>query len=168
MFYFWRSGEEGELWLSGEGLRDAFNRMHPEGPDCSEVILLADRDMLNASFVREPGLTPLARATAEADFKDFALELGFSDIQAGWARRGGLDSSLAASGLVRNPLAWGAAVWVLAAVLRMGFSGTLLATAWGLAAFAVAALFTSKRGIEIRRWFRERLGGKSRGGTGES
>ena len=168
MFYFWRTGEMGELWLSGEGLRDAFSRMHPEGPECSEVILLADRDTLNASFVREPGLTPLAMATAEADFREFALELGFSDIQAGWTRQGGLGESLAASSLARNPLAWGAAAWVLAAAILMGLSGALLATAWGVAAFAVAALFTTERGDEIRRWFQKRLGKRSGGGTGVS
>ncbi|HON33953.1 MAG: hypothetical protein WBJ42_07515 [Thermovirgaceae bacterium] len=168
MFYFWRSGEEGELWLSGEGLRDAFSRMHPEGPECSEVILLADRDTLNASFVREPGLSAAAMTTAEDNFREFALELGFSNIQAGWTRQGGFGESLAASGLARNPLAWGVAAWVLVAVLRMGFSGTLLSTAWGVAAFAAAALFTTERGGEIRRWFRQRLGKRPGGGTGAS
>lgn len=53
------------------------------------------------------------------------------------------------------PLTWGVAVWVLVAVIRMGVSGTLLATAFGLAAFSVAALYTTERGSEIRRWFRK-------------
>ena len=158
MYYFWRSGEKGELWLSGGGIRDAYSRMYPDGPVCSEVSLLADRDMLNVSFALEPGLSPSDKSASEKRFREFARELGFSDIQAGWIREDRLQEALTASTIVRLPLTWGVAVWVLVAVIRMGVSGTLLATAFGLAAFSVAALYTTERGSEIRRWFRKLLG----------
>lgn len=161
MFYFWRSNELGDLWLSGEGIREAFTRLHPEGPVCSEVTLLPKRDALNASFILEAGVSPSEKAASEDSFRAFARELGLADVQVGWTSQGGIQESPTLSRLARFPLVWGAAAWVLAAVLRMGFSGTLLATAFALTAFAVAALFTTERGNEIRRWLRRHFDGRS-------
>jgi hypothetical protein len=157
LFYFWRSNELGDLWLSGGGIRDAFTRLHPEGPVCSEVTLLPERDALKVSFILEAGLSPSEKTASEDSFRVFARGVGFADIQAGWTSQGGIQESLTLSRLARFPLVWGAAAWVLVAILRMGFSGTLLATASALAAFAIAALFTTERGDEIRRWLRQRF-----------
>ncbi len=155
MFYFWKTGDNGDLWLSGEGIREAYSRMNPGGAVCSEVSLLGERDLLNVSFVIDKTLTVKEKQEAETRFLGFVKELGFREIQASWIKEDTYEGPITSRSLVRSPVFWGGAAWIATAVLRMGLSGTLLATAAAVAAFSVAALYTTERGNEIRRWFRK-------------
>ncbi len=152
MFYFWSSGEKGDLWLSGDGIRDAFTRMHPESPTCSDVVLLGERNLINVTFVLEPGTSPLTKAAAEKTFLEFAGKLGIEAVQAGWVNESSSEEAISTKNLLRSPFCWGGVFWIGVAVVRMGFSGTILATCAGVAAFSISALFTTRQGLEVQRW----------------
>jgi hypothetical protein len=154
MFYFWSSGENGEIWLSGDGIREAFSVEHPEAPRCSDVVLLGERNLLNVTFVLEPGISLSTRIGAEKSFLDFASSLGIDGVQSGWVKEPSTEERLSDKYILKSPLFWGGAAWFTVAVFRMGFSGTFLATAAAVAAFSAVALFTTPQGLEIRKWVR--------------
>jgi len=154
MFYFWSSGENGEIWLSGDGIRDAFSIEHPEAPKCSDVVLLGEKNLLNVTFVLEPGISKSTRIDAENSFLDFASRLGIDGVQSGWVKEPSTEERLSEKNLLKSPLFWGGVVWFCVAVFRMGFSGTLIATAAAVAGFSAVALFTTNQGLEIRKWAR--------------
>ncbi|GAB6281090.1 MAG: hypothetical protein STSR0007_12510 [Thermovirga sp.] len=152
MFYFWSSGEKGDIWLSGEGIRDAFSRMHPEAPACSDVALLGERNLLNVTFVLEPGTSQDSKTAAEKSFLEFARKLGIETVQAGWVMEKSAGEAISSKTFLQSPFFWGGISWIAVAVLRMGIPGILMATVAAFAAFSVSALFTTRQGLEIRRW----------------
>lgn len=152
MFYFWSSGEKGDLWLSGDGIRDAFTRMHPEAPTCSDVVLLGERNLINVTFVLEPGTPQVTKTAAEKSFLEFAGKLGIEAVQAGWVKESSAEEAISTKNLLCSPFFWGGVFWIGVAVVRMGFSGTILATGFAIAAFSISALFTTRQGLEVRRW----------------
>jgi len=155
MFYFWSSGDKGDLWLSGEGLRQAFSIMNPEAPVCSEVVLLGEKNLLNVTFVLEPGTPRNVKESAEESFLEFARSLGIDEVQAGWVKDEAGKEPLSSKGLLQSPFLWGGLAWVAVSILRLGLSWTLVATAAAAAAFFVAALFTTSQGMEVRRWVKD-------------
>lgn len=154
MFYFWSSGEKGEIWLSGDGIREAFVRMHPDLPGCSDVVLLGEKNLLSATFVLEPGTPPVLKTDAEKRFLEFARKIGIEEIQVGWVKERSTEETISTRNLIQSPLAWGMFFWIATAVFRMGFSGTILATIAALAAFSISGLFTTQQGLEIRKWMK--------------
>ncbi|HDQ93152.1 MAG TPA: hypothetical protein ENN89_03425 [Synergistetes bacterium] len=154
MFYFWKSGANGDLWVSGEGLRKAFVERYPDGAECSEISLLGDRDLLNVSFVLSRGIDPETKARSEKNLQEFTTGLGIKEVQSGWVSDPSAEDVISAGGLFRHPLFWAGSAWVIFAVLRMGLSGTMLATLTSASVFFVVALFTTAKGIEIRKRIR--------------
>lgn len=152
MFYFWSSGVRGDLWLSGDGIREAFKKMHPEAPTCSDVVLLGDRKLVNVTFLLEPGTSQSTKTAAEQRFLEFAGKLGLDEVQASWINEMPVEEGITAKNLPVSPFFWGGLFWVITAVVRMGISGTILATSAAFAAFSISALFTTRQGLEVRRW----------------
>ncbi len=157
LFYYWKTGDNGDLWLSGEGIREAYSRKYPGDPVCSEVSLLGEKDLLNVSFVLDKSLTAPEKLEAERRFQEFAEKLGFLEIQSSWIKEDTYEGPITSRELLRSPVFWGGAAWIATAVLKLGLTGTLLATAAAVAAFSVSALYTTERGNEIRRWFRRTI-----------
>lgn len=154
MFYFWRSGENGELWLSGEGIRDAFTQKHPEGPVCSEVALLGESNLLNVSFILDKNTDSASKIDAEKKFLLFAGDLGIDDVQTVWVRHASSDEFFPSKSIHRSPFFWGGLAWIVFAAFNMGIFNTLLTTTVAVAGFCTAALFTTTQGAEVQRWFK--------------
>lgn len=152
MFYFWRSGENGELWLSGEGIREAFTKKHPEGPVCSDVALLGETNLLNVSFILEKGIDSASKTEAEKKFFLFAADLGIDEVQTVWVRHASTDEIFSPKNIHRSPFFWGGIAWIVFAAFNMGIFNTLLATTVSVAAFCTAALFTTTQGREVQLW----------------
>jgi hypothetical protein len=154
MFSFWKSGENGDLWVSGEGLCKAFGERYPEGAECSEMSLLGNKDILNVSFVLVRGTDSDTKARSEKNLREFASRLGIGDVQTGWVSDPSAEDMISVRGLFRQPLFWASSAWILFAVFRMGLSGTIMSTLIAASVFLVAALFTTAKGSEIRKRIR--------------
>lgn len=129
--------------------------MNPEAPVCSEVVLLGERNLLNVTFVLEPGTPRSVKEGAEKSFLDFARSLGIDEVQAGWVKDEVGKEPRSSKDLLQSPFFWGGLAWVVVSVLRLGLSWTLVATAAAAAAFFLAALFTTSQGMEVRKWIKD-------------
>ncbi|HRV71962.1 MAG TPA: hypothetical protein P5541_07980 [Thermovirgaceae bacterium] len=154
MFYFWKSGENGDLWVSGEGLRKAFSERYPGGAECSEISLLGDKELLNVSFVLDRETDPDIKNRSENSIREFASGVGIRDVQTGWVSDPSSKDLVSTRGLFRNPFLWAGTAWIFFAVFRMGISGTILATLFSASVFFLAALFTTDKGSDIRKKIR--------------
>ncbi|MDO9508220.1 MAG: hypothetical protein Q7I97_02560 [Thermovirgaceae bacterium] len=116
---------------------------------------MGEKNLLNVTFVLDPGTPQTSKDAAEKSFLEFAVKLGIEEVQACWVKDRSVEDAISTKNLLRSPFFWGGLAWVAVSVLRMGFSGTLLSTAVAVAAFSIAALFTTSQGLEVRKWVKE-------------
>lgn len=161
MFFYWKTGPEGELWISRAALKDGLRDVLPAEFECADVSFSgADSEVTVALAARSPE-DEQKRELLATDLREFFRPLGIHAVRVNWVRQPSLSEhpamkTLLASG-VQNPLMWGLLVGGLAAVFQLGAGGTLMAVLWGIMGFLVSSLFLLERGRKILQSVMNRL-----------
>jgi hypothetical protein len=153
MFFYWKTGPEGELWISRAALKDGLRNVLPGGFECADVSFSGtDSEVTLAIVARNPEDESKRESLAE-DLRGFFRPLGIDRVRVNWARQASLSEHPAMRTVleswVSNPLMWGFFVGGLAVVVQLGARGTLVALLWGLFGFFVSSLFLVEWGRKI-------------------
>jgi hypothetical protein len=153
MFFYWKTGPEGELWISRAALKDGLRNILPGEFECADVSFSGtDSEVTMAIVARNPEDESRRESLAE-DLRKFFRPLGIEKVRVNWARQASLSDQPAMKTVldfwVSNPLMWGLFVGGLAVVFQLGAGGTLVALLWGGLGFLVSSLFLLDRGREI-------------------
>ncbi len=153
MFFYWKAGPEGELWISRAALKDGLRNVLPGEFECADVSFSGTDSEVTLAIVARNPEDESKRESLAADLREFFRPLGIDKVRVNWARQASLSEHPAMKTVLEswasNPVVWGLFVGGLAVVFQLGAGGTLVALLWGLLGFLVSSLFLLDRGREI-------------------
>ncbi len=155
MFFYWKTGPEGELWISRAALKDGLWNVLPSEFECADVSFSGtDSEVTLAIVARNPEDENKRESLAE-ELRNFFRPLGIEKVRVNWVRQPSQSKHPAMRTLIEswasNPLMWGLCVGLLAVLFQLGVEGILVALLWGLFGFFVSSLFLLDQGREILR-----------------
>jgi hypothetical protein len=153
MFFYWKTGPEGELWISRAALRDGLRNVLPPEFECADASFSgADSEATLALVAHDPEDETRRESLAE-ELRDFFQPLGIEKVRVNWVRQPSLSEHPAMKTVIEswasNPLMWGLLVGLLAVLFQLGVEGTLVSLLWGLFGGLISSLFLLERGREI-------------------
>ncbi|MGC9372803.1 MAG: hypothetical protein ACP5DY_05715 [Thermovirgaceae bacterium] len=153
MFFYWKTGPEGELWISRAALKDGLRNVLPGEFECADVSFSGIDSEVTLAIVARNHSDESKRESLAEDLREVFQPLGIDKVRVNWARQASLSEHPAMKTVleswVLNPLVWGLSVGGLAVVFQLGAGGTLVALLWGGLGFLVSSLFLLARGREI-------------------
>ncbi|MGC9490984.1 MAG: hypothetical protein ACP5CD_07135, partial [Thermovirgaceae bacterium] len=155
MFFYWKTGPEGELWISRAALKDGLRNVLPGEFECADVSFSGSDSEVTLAIVARNPEDDGERESLVEDLRGFFRPLGIDRVRVNWARQAPLSEHPAMRTVleswVSSPLTWGLFVGGLAVVFQLGARGTLVALLWGLFGFFASSLFLLERGRKILR-----------------
>jgi hypothetical protein len=165
MYFYWKTGPEGELWISRAALKDCLRDALWPDMECVDVSFTGSDSELTVAIATRNPEDENDRDLLARDLEAAVRPLGIETVRVSWARQPSLKErptfKNALAWALSNPIAWGLAVGGLAAVIQLGAGGILIAVLWGLLGFLVSSLFLLERGRNLVDWVLRRFRKKS-------
>lgn len=156
MFFYWKDGPFGRLWVSKKGLQDVVERFLPEKSRCAELFFDGEGSVLTLSIELQEGMPGEDAKRIERDlaceFSSIGIEKVVLNIVKTEDAKGVealLANRLCGRFGMEKPIFWAVLAGAVSAAFQLGLRGILCALGWSVAGFLVSFFLLSDEGKKI-------------------
>jgi hypothetical protein len=156
LFFYWKDGPLGRLWVSKKGLQDVVERFLPEKSRCAELFFDGERSLLTLSIELQGDLLEEDAKRIERDLACEFSSIGIEKVVLNVVKTEdakGVEALLANRLCGRfgmdKPVFWAVLAGAVSAAFQLGLRGILCALGWSVAGFLVSFFLLSDEGKKV-------------------
>lgn len=156
MFFYWKDGPLGRLWVSKKGLQGVVERFLPEKSRCAELFFDGERSLLTLSIELQGDLLEEDAKRIERDLACEFSSIGIEKVVLNVVKTEdakGVEALLANRLCGRfgmdKPVFWAVLAGAVSAAFQLGLGGILCALGWSVAGFLVSFFLLSDEGKKV-------------------